>query len=363
MFLTASNLVHYLIERGTIDINSVMNGQFVVMEAGRRNRNFKVLQSSGQGLFIKQVKVIDSIENTTLKREADCYRLAQKYAAWSALMPRFIDHDSVRQCLTVGLLDGAENLSEHHWRLQQFPTSVGTLLGGALGRFHEVTSTLVNDTDNINFFPRRIPWIFAFHRDNNRISGAVIALGELVRQHAELHESMDRLREKWHFNSVIHGDAKWDNCVVHHGHDNQLHMKIVDWELIDFGDNAWDVGGTLHSYLAHWIAAMPFAQTTQTEELISKTQASLIAMQPAIKAFWSSYQASSKLSNSLCKEFLIRCLEYAAARLLQTAFEYSYYSAQISTHALMLVHFSRQILKNPVLAAGELFGLEMDVAA
>ena len=362
MFLTATNLVHYLIERGTVDMNSVMNGQFVVMEAGRRNRNFKVLQSAGKGLFIKQVKVVDSVENTTLRREANCYRLAQNYAAWSELMPRFVDHDSIRQCLTVGLLDDAENLSEHHWRLQQFPTSVGELLGSALGRFHQATSELLNDSGATHFFPRRIPWIFAFHRDNNRVSGAVIELGELVRQHAELHESMDRLRETWHFNSVIHGDAKWDNFVVYKGHDELTHMKIVDWELIDFGDCAWDVGGTLHSYLAHWIAAMPFAETTQTEQLISKTHSSLIQMQSAMSAYWCSYLDASKLSHAMHQDFLIRCLEYAAARLLQTAFEYSYYAAQISAHALMLVHISREILKNHSLAARELFGIEMEIA-
>lgn len=360
MFLTASNLVHYLIERDTVDINSLMDGQFMVIEAGRRNRNFKVFQKADLGLFIKQIKAIDPIENATLRREAECYRLAQQYADWSALMPRFVDHDPARHCLTVGLLDAAENLTEFHWRLQQFPTTIGELLGDALGRFHQITSDHLVESVARTLFPKRIPWIFAFHRDNNRVSEAVISLGEIVRKNENLHLSMDRLRDQWRFSGVIHGDTKWDNCVVYMNASNQQCLKIVDWELVDFGDCAWDFGGVLHSYLAHWIAMMPFAKTTNKEELIQGSNVMLMQMQPAMQAFWAAYSKTCNLNGSAQRDFLKRALDYVAARLLQTAFEYSYYASQISEHVLMLVHISQTILNDPQTAAQELFGFEME---
>ena len=38
MFLTASNMAHYLLARGTIPPAVVVDGDFMVIEAGRRNR-------------------------------------------------------------------------------------------------------------------------------------------------------------------------------------------------------------------------------------------------------------------------------------------------------------------------------------
>ena len=46
MFLTAYNLAHYLTAKGLITMRSVVDGDFILSEAGRRNRNFKVAAAS-----------------------------------------------------------------------------------------------------------------------------------------------------------------------------------------------------------------------------------------------------------------------------------------------------------------------------
>ena len=66
MFLTAYNLPHYLMSKGLISAQSVVDGDFVLAEAGRRNRNFKVMRRQQPGLFVKQIKSMEAQAITTI---------------------------------------------------------------------------------------------------------------------------------------------------------------------------------------------------------------------------------------------------------------------------------------------------------
>ncbi len=119
MFLTAYNLPHYLISKGLITAQSVVDGDFTVAEAGRRNRNFKILRRKQPGLFVKQVKTNEAQAVTTVQREAAFYRIVQgdpKYAAIAGLIPKFIDYEPARHSLTLSLTENAESMAEYHRR-------------------------------------------------------------------------------------------------------------------------------------------------------------------------------------------------------------------------------------------------------
>ena len=47
----------------------------------------------------------------------------------------------------------------------------------------------------------------------------------------------------WRAETFIHNDVKWDNFLVYAraGSRRLTQMKIIDWELANFGDPAWDV--------------------------------------------------------------------------------------------------------------------------
>src|SRR5260370_2974356 len=73
VFLTAYNLPHYLLSKGLISAQSVVDGDFVLAEAGRRNRNFKVMRPQQPGLFVKQIKSMEAQPISTIYREAAFY--------------------------------------------------------------------------------------------------------------------------------------------------------------------------------------------------------------------------------------------------------------------------------------------------
>jgi len=99
MFITAYNLPHYLISKGIVTAKSVIDGDFVVAEAGRRNRNFKIMRRKHPGLFLKQIKSSEQQAVATLQREAAFYRFIASNPAYASIrdvVPRFVDFDERR---------------------------------------------------------------------------------------------------------------------------------------------------------------------------------------------------------------------------------------------------------------------------
>src|SRR6267142_1572474 len=127
MILTTSNIGHYLLSRGLITYDSIVDGDFLVTETTRRNRNFKVVRKHNPGLFLKQIKNWDQQSIVTLQYEATCYGLAQRdpdFAALVPLMPACYGFDQEQYILAIELLQDAENLADYHTRLGQFPTDL-----------------------------------------------------------------------------------------------------------------------------------------------------------------------------------------------------------------------------------------------
>ncbi|MFZ6746213.1 phosphotransferase family protein [Undibacterium sp. JH2W] len=360
--MTASNMAHYLLARGTLPPAVVVDGDFMVVEAGRRNRNYKIIRRDGSGLFVKQIKEVEPMAISTMQREAACYRMAQKpgYEALANLMPHFVDHDAARHCLTIALLPGAENLTEFHGSRKIFPAEVGKMLGTALGSYHQTLRGKTLLTEDLSNFPRMAPWILNFHQTslmaNNTLSGGVQQLGAIIRQYPDLQENLTRLAQGWRYDSIIHGDMKWDNCVVYPGADGELAFRIIDWELVDYGDASWDIGAVLQAYLTSWIYSMPLHMDFNPASFVDKANFPLEGMYPAIHAFWRSYIQTAGIEKSQAPAYLLRSMEYGAARMVQTAFESLYYSPSMSNHAAILLQVSQNILRNPHQAASALLG-------
>ncbi|MFZ3000271.1 MAG: phosphotransferase [Undibacterium umbellatum] len=362
MFLTASNMAHYLLARGTIPPAVVVDGDFMVVEAGRRNRNYKIIRRDGTGLFVKQIKEVEPMAISTMQREAACYRMAQKegYQALANLMPNFVDHDAARHCLTVSLLPGGENLTEFYARKKAFPAEIGKLLGVALGNYHQTLRGKTLQAEDLSSFPRMVPWILSFHQNSmqagNTLSGGVQQLGALIRQYPDLQQNLARLAQDWRYDSIIHGDMKWDNCVVYPAPDGEMALRIIDWELVDYGDASWDTGAVLQAYLTSWIYSMPLYHDFNPTSFVDKAVYPLEGMYPSIHAFWRSYVQTAGIDKSQAYVYLLRCIEYGAVRMVQTAFESLYYAPVMTNHAAILLQVSQNILRNPRQAASALFG-------
>jgi hypothetical protein len=356
MHLTAANLVHFLTDRGLLETKEIVAGQVAVLDASRRNRNFKVLRNGAAGLFVKQMRDAQTDAMLTLKREAACYEVARDDAALSRLMPRLIRYDESRHVIVLELLPDAESLLERHSR-HGFSIDIGRMLGEALGVYHTRAGALLENEKLKQLLMRHKPVILSLgqggHAALARFTRIGPALSALIQQHNRFETLLDALGSEWRFDSLIHGDMKWDNVLVFPGAAG-LDFRIVDWEMVDFGDAAWDVGAVLQSFLTVWIMSMPITSGLPPEAYVGMAAQPLETMRPVLKAFWDAYAATRDFTQAQRKSELERCMRFGAARLVVSAIEQRAYVSQVDPAAAALLQVSLNVLEDPARAVKEL---------
>jgi hypothetical protein len=404
MIITRENIAHYLLGRGLLSFDSVVDGDLLVVEASSRNRNFKVIRREQPGYFVKQVKTFEPQNVETLRYETACYWLSRNdpdFEPLAALMPRYYDSDPARHALVIELLPEGGSLRDYHQQLGAFPVEVGIQLGRILGTYQREMGRRLREGAKSNSFARRVPWILSLHQMNqnlfDQLSAANAQILNIVQGYPDFQQTLDGLRQGWRFDSLIHGDIKWDNLHVTvdrdgvHGADaeggganeesegdafkveepqasaadvsagtdeaGKMNLRLVDWELADFGDACWDAGAVFQSYLSFWVFSMPAMAGVPAEQLVSSALHPVEKMQPAIRAFWKTYTDERGLSAEEAREALERSVSYSAARMIQTAYEYMFHAPQITTSALYLLQLSLNILKSPREATASLLAL------
>ncbi|MBN1204734.1 MAG: aminoglycoside phosphotransferase family protein [Myxococcaceae bacterium] len=366
MFLTPTNLLHYLMDRGTLPPGAMADEDLTVVEAGRRNRNFKVLRGQAQGLFVKQVPMLAAETIGSLHREALCYQLAKEsphFAPLEQLAPRLVDYDPRRHTLTLGLLAESENLNEYHLRVQSFPEHVGALMGQALASYHRESARLLSEQDVQAVFPKAPPWILTIAWNAEQVMPGMgpgqREVIRLLRQAPQLLATLGAVAAGWQPHGLIHGDIKFDNFLLSRGEEGGERLHIIDWELADVGDTAWDVACVLAAYVQLWLAGVP-TDSSQTDPaaLILQAPHRLEATWPALRSFWEAYRRAMGLAPHQAALHLLRSLHYAGTRFLLTAFEMLPGTQTLTPHATLALRLAGAVLSNPQRAAAELFGLD-----
>jgi len=367
MIVTAENIVHYLTDKNFITSESVVDGDFSVLDMTRRNRNFKIIRKQNRGYFVKQVKNYDSQSINSLTREAQSYYLAQNdpsFIGIAELMPRLVHYDPVRNILILELFPESENLSEMHLRLGVFPNYIATSLGKSLGIYHRDVSNTINEVRAKKIFPEALPWMLTMNQQYIlQIKNAdpnFYLFFSIIDKYPEFLSSIERLRDEWRVNSLIHGDMKWDNCIVYKEGDDakeNLKLKIIDWELADLGDSAWDVGAVFQTYLSLWVMSIPGAGQNNPQRSEQFAKYKIEDLQPAIRSFWNAYAAIMSFDKTSQTALLEKCSKYAAVRMIQTVYEQVHFTKQLSKNAIYLLQLSLNIIKNPTEAIRALLGL------
>jgi len=259
-------------------------------------------------------------------------------------------------------LSGYETLAEHHQRLGKFPVEIAEALANVLGDYHRETREKLEHVPQASIFPKIVPWALSIHQQQpswfQSLSAANSQLLQIVQKYDQFATALNQLRAHWNHNSLIHGDIKWDNCLVQtEVASAKPVVKVVDWEMADLGDALWDVAAILQSYLSYWILSMPVWPGATPEQMIARAPWPLEMLQAPMNAFWKTYREIAEIPATERKTLLFRSISYGAARMIQSAYESLSFSMQMNSNALYLLQVSMNILLNPEEGAVELFGI------
>jgi hypothetical protein len=205
------------------------------------------------------------------------------------------------------------------------------------------------------------PWILFAHRPTPeifaRLSPASLQVLKLLQQDRPMAMGLDSLRGEWMADTLIHGDVKGDNILVTARTDEAVQVHIVDWELIQVGDAAWDVGNMLRDFLGYWLLSVPLSGDLTPEQMLESAQIPLRNLHPATRAFWNAYRASARMDANAADDFLLRSVRFAAARMAQGAYELSAAAPTPSNLAIAMLQLAANILADPGDALLHLLGI------
>jgi thiamine kinase-like enzyme len=162
------------------------------------------------------------------------------------------------------------------------------------------------------------------------------------------------LRADWKQDCIVHSDLRWSNCLILESPETKL--KLIDWELVDCGERAWDIGGVLQCWLGSWINSMPDTDGPPNE-LVRSASWPLSEMKPAISAFWNAYVRATRMNRAAARSLLQRSTKYAAARLLQSTLEAMHERPVLTSRGVCGIQLGLNILNDPARATTDLLGL------
>jgi len=327
MFLTDATVLDYLHARGFVGLDAVTSGQYAVRNLSRRNRNFRVSTGTTE-LLVKQARQWTVSGRTTIEREAALCRrahLENGFEPLRRLVPAPYSYDPGHSILIFEFLPGRSALFDSPHR---FSPLAARRVAAAMSGFHR-------DMANPEFaksFPGERPGVLSIHRwdpeDASDRSAGQREFVRLVRRHAGFADALDALRGAWSPSTLIHGDWKLENCLIS---DESQEIHVIDWELAAWGDPLWDAGTVLQSWWNFWVRR--------------PEQHDLEAIRPALRAFLDAYGAA-----------VPRVVGFAAARMLQSAWEALQKSEQVYGEAARLAQASLHILTKPDWAREQLLG-------
>jgi aminoglycoside phosphotransferase (APT) family kinase protein len=191
------------------------------------------------------------------------------------------------------------------------------------------------------------------------LSGTSLQLLRMIQQSDVFCQDLDAIRQGWKAEALIHQDIKWENCMVvpQPASARNVTLKIVDWELANLGDPCWDIGALFGDYLGFWLLSIPFAGDAPPDQFMNLAQYPLTRMQPAIRSAWQAYAHRMELDPATATQWLLRAVRYAAARLIQTAFEHAQTASYLMGNIAGLLQLSFNILRRPQEALIHLLGI------
>jgi hypothetical protein len=363
--LTVDTVVPYLVKEGLVSVDAIVESDLEVVDAGRRKQNLKVIRRCGPSYLIKQPGEGERGTRATLRVEAAFYRHCHVDPGvddMRSLLPRLHDCDDDRGTLTIELIDGRPLWGRYALvPSAEFVAQFAAPLGDAIGTMHRVfREPAARATQWISGLYAGPPWFFGMHRPTPDmlagLSPANVQVLRLVQRSAPIASALDELSAEWSPDTLIHNDLKGDNVLVT-GEGTQRRVRLVDWEMLQFGDAAWDVGCLFRDFLGYWLLSVPLTSDLTSEQMLERCTWPISLLHPAARAFWHAYRTSAHLDADATGAFLVRSLRYAAARLAQGAYELALTQQQAPNLAMAMLQLAANILTDPREASLHLFGI------
>jgi len=333
------NILSKLLKTRVLTEQSIVEGSLILGTGRQRNRFFYVKSLKGQSFFLKQPSGEPNAQNSLL-REAMFYQFLSnriELSDLSKISPALILFDPDDSLLVLEMNNNSRSLNLVCSNGKHYKHPLLTMFGACAARIHSTSTGHFLDK-NIQFDLDGLPhWITRLQETpsplrslRTRSVASSLLVDELLAD-ARIMQALSQQLDQWRVTHLIHGDYKWENAIVLNNHEQSL--CIIDWENVNLGDPAWDVGYGFASILVNEVLTSRIAP-------IKLDSPAIIA---AMQSFWTGYVGQLSRNKEEMKHFLRRAIYMMATRLLIVAFELCYAEDEVPTLAHGIVQISQMI--------------------
>ena len=362
--LDLDSVAGYLLGRGIVDSESIVDGDLEIARLSGRNQNFKVTGREREGLLVKQAPVDVGDVHGSVLREAQLYSVVATTPDFDAarpFIPDLLETDDSDGIMIARLLPDVRTLDEWNDFEPNAAHNPTFLFGHALAVVHSLFAKHLHDP-RLRFLPRRpAPSLGGLVRPTAQLfaeaSAANLQLLRIIQETPALANLVADVTCAWPIRTVIHGDLKSRNVLVHQGPGDALQIKIVDWELAGMGDPAWDVACVLCGFLERFVLSSVITTTMTADQIVAENEGALVTFRRNARAFWFAYRRFVRLPEDAAS-LLRRAVTLLAGVLLQSAYESVAYLPQLTPQAIYFVQIGGNIAGDADRATEELLGLD-----
>jgi hypothetical protein len=362
--ITIDDATTFLLDSRLIGLDAVIDGDLEITSTTRRNRNLQISYRHG-GVMLKQPHDNMHESADSLRREAKFYRYCDRLNLLNDLIPTLIYVKESDGLLLVELFKDALPLWRYYRQRghERFPAGTAGALGTRLSQFHRQARTWrTQEMDALGFLQEDLPFAFTLHCPHpnmlSYLSGGSNALIESLQSDSEACALLNALRERWSIEAVIHGDIKMDNVLVLNPNTQEesgvSSIRLIDWEMAQWGDPAWDVAGVFQDFVFWWVISMP--QHDDRQRMAAESGFPIQSLRAGANAFWRCYRADMDCATAHI--MLRKAISFAACRMVQTAYEIASRFDHIPTPSSILLQAGINLLKDPERGIEQFFSLD-----
>ncbi|MFA0963545.1 aminoglycoside phosphotransferase family protein [Roseivirga sp. BDSF3-8] len=346
IILNTSNVHLYLIKNELIAPEDVVAGNYSCSFIPSRNRNYRI-SCTDQSLIVKQIRQQDVEKVESIQVESHVYKWFGQVDALKHIghfVPGFKHYDQTSRVLVLEYLDGYKDLDTYYNRYLKFPENTGGEIATILFHLHQDSRHYLTREVAGHYLRNRKPWIFHIAKvdpeNYTADSPAGKELIRLIQSQSVFVSHINQLKSEYRFNTLIHGDIKWVNFLVKWDEGGES-MKLIDWEMADYGDPLWDIGGFFQSYISKW--AFKNTQKDSPESL-----AELKSMQGIIDDFWHTYSTFQGYSPTEKSANYYLAFRFGAMRMIQTCLEATKGRDKIDVELVRILQLCFNVMDKPV---------------
>ena len=365
--LSSGNVVSFLKEHILCSSDFQPDAPITLKEG--TNFNLVVKSVHGRDLMVKQNRFCDRQKIGSLPVEWVVQELINSFECLAHLQPLvsevvFIDWSN--SILVSVFYDNYLSLDRFDRVRESFAPKVSYILGGNLAKIHSATYRQQAHLDFLRHYlkldtvNKQPNFIQRLTKLDTSIWGKIcpdgFAFYKLYQRFPSLNQAVIELFENIQPSCLIHNDLTLDNFII----DSQINLnldsveiapeqiKIIDWERIDWGDPAVDLGMFISEYIGGiWLGSLISDRHLDLNMMLNTAKFPLEAISPCLKAFIQGYLIQFPQIAIERTDFIRRVVQFVGIGILNRLTYYVEHHYPFDNNSICKLQVAKNLLCYP----------------